>query len=191
MFKKKNFLAIIPARLGSKRLKNKNIRIFKGKPLFAWSLIIAKKSKFIDDIFLSTESKKIYLLGKKYARYPNYLRPNYLSLDSCHPNNVILHVLKFIKKKYDYFIYLQPTSPLRTVSDVNSAIRKIIKKKSNSLVSVTNNSKKPNGAIYISKPEFFLKSKKFKVKGMVYYKMPKKRSIDIDYLEDFEEALKK
>ena len=61
----KKIIAIIPARSGSKRLKFKNIRIFNGKPLFIWSMISAEKSKYIDQIYLSTDSKKINEIAKK------------------------------------------------------------------------------------------------------------------------------
>ena len=64
MISNKSILAIIPARLGSKRLKYKNIKLFKGKPLFLWSFITAKKSKYIDKIIISTESKRILNYAK-------------------------------------------------------------------------------------------------------------------------------
>ena len=69
--------------------------------------------------------------------------------------DVILDVLKKISFKFDYFIYLQPTSPLRTVRDIDNSLKMIEAKKGNTLVSVTENSKKPNGMIYISRTEFF------------------------------------
>ena len=61
----KKIIAIIPARSGSKRLKFKNIKIFNGKPLFIWSMLSAQKSKYIDKIYLSTDSKKINEIAKK------------------------------------------------------------------------------------------------------------------------------
>ena len=75
MIAKKSILAIIPARLGSKRLKYKKIlNYFKGRPLFVWSYIAAKKSKYIDKIFISTESKRILNYAKKYGYRSNLLR---------------------------------------------------------------------------------------------------------------------
>ena len=64
----KSILGIIPTRLGSKRLKNKNIREFKKKPLFIWSYLSAKKSKYIDKILISTESKKVINFAKPYGK---------------------------------------------------------------------------------------------------------------------------
>ena len=59
-------IAIIPARGGSKGIKNKNLRLFKGKPLIYWSIKSAKESKLISDYFISTEDKKIKKVAKKY-----------------------------------------------------------------------------------------------------------------------------
>ena len=60
-------IAIIPARAGSKRIKNKNIKIFKGKPMVAWTIIAAKKSKIFNHILVSTDSKKISKIAVKYG----------------------------------------------------------------------------------------------------------------------------
>ena len=77
----KKIIAIILARSGSKGLKFKNIKIFNGKPLFVWSMISAYKSKYIDQIYLSTDSKKINELANKNGFKSNQLRNKKLSLD--------------------------------------------------------------------------------------------------------------
>ena len=118
MISSKSILAIIPARLGSKRLKYKNIKLFKGRPLFVWSYIAAKKSKYIDKIFISTESKRILNYAKKYGYRSNLLRNKKISKDKTSSEEVILDVLRK-NKKFDYFILLQPTSPLRNNFDID------------------------------------------------------------------------
>ena len=69
MINGKNILAIIPARFGSKRLKMKNIKNFKGKPLFIWALLSAKSSKYIDDIFLTTDKRGAKYINKNIYNY--------------------------------------------------------------------------------------------------------------------------
>lgn len=187
MINGKTILGIIPARYGSKRLKLKNLRIFKGKPLVVWSYLIAKKSKYIDKIIISSESKKILNLVKKYGYKEKYIRNKLLSRDNSKSEHVILDVIKK-NKSFNYFIFLQPTSPLRKTYDIDKAIATIIKKKKDVLVSTIGNSKILNGAIYIHKLKKFLKVKNFKSKRKIYFQMAKKRSIDIDYLDDFKKA---
>ena len=187
MISSKSILAIIPARLGSKRLKYKKIKLFKGKPLFLWSFIAAKKSKYIDKIIISTESKRILNYAKKYGYSSNLLRSKKLSKDKTPSEEVILDVLKK-NKKYDYFILLQPTSPLRTNYDIDRSINLIIRKKKFFLVSINQENKKYNGAIYINKIDKFLKEKKFSNEKKIFFKMAKKKSVDIDSIEDFKLA---
>jgi|TARA_X000001036_G_scaffold425582_1_gene451932 N-acylneuraminate cytidylyltransferase/CMP-N,N'-diacetyllegionaminic acid synthase len=187
MISSKSILAIIPARLGSKRLKYKNIKLFKGRPLFVWSYIAAKKSKYIDKIFISTESKRILNYAKKYGYRSNLLRSKKISKDKTSSEEVILDVLRK-NKKFDYFILLQPTSPLRTNFDIDRSINLIISKKKNFLVSINRENKKYNGAIYINKIDKFLKEKKFSNEKKIFFKMSKKKSIDIDRIRDFKQA---
>ncbi|PDH18209.1 MAG: hypothetical protein CNB62_01760 [Pelagibacterales bacterium MED-G44] len=185
----KSILAIIPVRLGSKRLKLKNIRIFKGKYLFLNTLFVAKKCKYIDKIIVSSEKKKISSMfnDKKFLfRH----RPKNFAKDKTLASDVIIDVLKNVNFAYDYFIYLQPTSPLRNIFDIESSLKKAIYKNKQSLISVSEDNSKPNGAIYISKVKEFIRYKKFKNDRFSNYRMPKSRSIDIDYLKDFEKALK-
>ncbi len=193
MINGKNILAIVPARLGSKRLKMKNIKMFKGKPLFVWALKSAMASKYIDEIFLTTESKKVQKIAKKHGYLSKYLRNPSLSKDKTSANDVIMDVLKNLKKKYDYFIYLQATSPLRKIYDIDYCIKKIVCGKYDTLISIYDKSEniKPNGAIYINKTKEFLKYKTlFHNKKTTFYRMPKIRSVDIDYIKDFNKALK-
>ena len=109
----KKILGIVVARSNSKRLKNKNTLKYKKKMLIENAFESAKKSKFIDDIILSSESEKIIKLAKKIGYNVPFKRPNNLSKDNIGAAKVVLHALKKIKDNYDYVILLQPTSPLR------------------------------------------------------------------------------
>lgn len=188
MINGKTVLAIVPARKDSKRVKLKNFRIFRGKPLYYWPLILSDKSKFIDRIVFTTDSASMYSKAKQKFNIVDYIRPKNLAKSDSLASDVILDVLKNISNKFDYFIYLQPTSPLRTIRDIDNSLKMIEVKKGNTLVSVTENSKKPNGMIYISKTDFFLKKKSFYNKKILFFKTPLRRSIDIDNLKDLDNA---
>lgn len=187
MYEGKKFLAIIPSRLGSTRLKDKNIKIFNGKPLFVWSYLSAKKSKYLDKIIISTESKKVLNIARNYGYKLKNLRKKTLSQSHTSSNDVILDVIKNYRT-FDYFVLLQPTSPLRTNLDIDNSIKKIIDKKKRILISTKGKTKTLNGAIYISNIKSFIKNRNFKSKNKIYFTMPISRSIDIDYLKDFKKA---
>lgn len=188
MINGKTVLAIIPARKGSKRLKLKNFRIFRGKPLFYWPLNLSEKSKYIDNIVFTTDSESMYSKAKKNFKIIDYSRPQNLARSDSLASDVILDVLKKIPSKFDYFIYLQPTSPLRTIRDIDYSLKMIVAKGGNTLVSVTENSKKPNGMIYISKTDFFEKKKSFYNNKIIFFKIPLRRSVDIDHIKDLDIA---
>jgi len=141
---KKKYLAIIPARSGSKGIKNKNIIEFDNKPLIHYTFKSATETKGIDKIFVSTDSKDIQELSKKYdcVLCPT-LRPKNISKDSSRAEDYVAHTLKFLIKKESYkpdnVIILQPTSPLRESSHIEEAIKIFEKndKIADSLVSVT------------------------------------------------------
>ena len=102
MIGKKSIIAVIPARLKSKRLAKKNIKILGGKPLICWTIDQAKKSKYIDEIIVSTESRKIAKIAENNGINIPFLRPSNLASDKISPVKACLHLLKKIKKKYDY-----------------------------------------------------------------------------------------
>ena len=114
-------IAIIPARGGSKGLKNKNIKNFDGKPLIAWTILLAKKVKKIDRVIVSTESEKIANISKKYGAEVPFLRPKKLSLDYSPEWKVWKHAVNFLKKQNEKptgIIILHATSPLRSIKDI-------------------------------------------------------------------------
>ena len=99
MYKNRKIIALIPARKGSKRLKGKNIRKFNNKKLIEWTFKAVKNSKFVDDIFLSSNDEKIINIADKYKIKIPFKRPNYLSNDKSNANQVVLHFLKWMKFK--------------------------------------------------------------------------------------------
>ena len=140
--KKFTILAIIPARKGSKRVRNKNMRLINNKPLIYYTISEALKSKKITDVILTTDSKKILAYGKKFTKlYTPFLRPSKLSRDHVETFPVMKHALlameKIKNKKYDFVILLQPTCPQRSYIDINKSIDLIIKKKADTVISVT------------------------------------------------------
>ena len=139
MYKDKKFLAIIPARGGSKGIPNKNIMDICGKPLIAYTIEAGKKSKYIDEIVVSTDSDSIKVVAEKYGAEVPFLRPQELSSDIAKSIDVVLHTIDFYKNKnmnFDYIVLLQPTSPLRTCEHLDEAIEKLIEANRNSLISV-------------------------------------------------------
>ena len=139
MSKTKKILAIIPARGGSKGIPRKNIIPLAGKPLIAWTIDAAKKSKYIDRIIVSSDSDEILKVAFKFGSEP-IKRPAKLAADIALPEPLIFHALGHLKKteKYipDVIIYLQPTSPLRNETDIDNAFNVFFKSKAMALNSV-------------------------------------------------------
>ena len=143
MINGKKILCIIPARKGSVGLKNKNIKPINKKPLIYWPIKAALKSKFIDYTLVTTNSSDVKNLSIKYGANVPFLRPEKLSKSNSKVSAVILHALEYLSKKkikFDYFILLEPTSPLTTSIDVDLMIKKLINKEDcDSLVTVAQN----------------------------------------------------
>lgn len=132
-------LAIIPARSGSKGLKDKNIKDLNGKPLIAHTIEVAKKSNLFSEIIVSTDSERYAEISREYGAIVPFLRSEELSSDAVSSTDVILDVLKKMEdlgKKYDSFILLQPTSPLRTIKDLQGAYKLYQEKGANAVISV-------------------------------------------------------
>lgn len=140
MINKKKILAIIPARGGSQRLKNKNIKPLSGKELIYYTIREAKKSKYIDRLIISTDCSKISSTAKKYKCEVPFIRPKKYSKNSSTTNSVIKHSLKIIdrgKELFDYIVILQPTSPLRKKRHIDEAIEILQNKNVKNVVSVS------------------------------------------------------
>ena len=133
------FLAIIPARKGSKTLPKKNYKSFNKKPLIYWTIKAALKSNCFEKIIVSTDSTKIQAIAKKMGVECPYLRPKKLSGDKVNVHKVVKHVIEYYKKKNykpEAVVLLQPTSPLREFSDIKKSCKIFKKFKPDSLVSI-------------------------------------------------------
>ena len=141
--KNNSFLAIIPARGGSKGIPGKNIKEIANKPLIAWTIEHAKKSRYINKLIVSTDDSSIAEVAKSFGCDVPFLRPKNLSTDESHRNEYIRHTLdKF--SEYDHLVILQPTSPLRDVNHIDEAIDFYLNKKSPACVSVCEQKPSPH-----------------------------------------------
>ena len=133
---KKNIIAIIPARGGSKEIPKKNIINFLGKPLMVHSIDYAKSSNLISDIYLSTDDSDIAKIGlDNGAKIIN--RPLSISGDEAPTESALLHVLENINNKPDVIILLQPTSPLRPKNNLDRVFEHFFSNNYDSLLSIS------------------------------------------------------
>lgn len=135
-------LAIIPARGGSKTVPRKNVKEIAGKPLIAWTIEAAKKSKYIDRLVLSSEDPEIIDVAQSWGCEVPFIRPAELARDDTPGMDPIIHTIQNLEN-YDYMVLLQPTSPLRNVSDIDQCIEMCVLKNSNVCVSVSETEKSP------------------------------------------------
>tara|TARA_X000000368_G_C22863970_1_gene637831 strand:+ start:59 stop:727 length:669 start_codon:yes stop_codon:yes gene_type:complete len=167
------FLAITLARSGSQRLKNKNIKKINKKTLLDYTFERSIKSKYIDEIFFSSESVRINKIAKKIGYKVIFKRPNRLAKHNVTPIPVLMHAIKIIKKikKFKYIILLQPTSPLRNKEDIDKSIEIIKKKKFESLISITKSRTKHKLDVIIKKNYLYknFRSKKKLAQKNFYY----------------------
>ena len=136
-----NILAIIPARGGSKGIPRKNIRLMNGKPLIYYSINNALNSKYITDVIVSTDDEEIKhiseICGAQVVKRPKELANDQATLDPViYHATITMEDIK--KKKYDIVITLQPTSPLLTVSTLDSALEKFINSEYDCFISAIN-----------------------------------------------------
>jgi len=129
-------IAIIPARSGSKGLKDKNVKILNSKPLIAYTIDAAIQSNLFDRIIVSTDSVKYAQIAKTYGADVPFLRSKKNSKDKSTTWDVVNEVLSKIDKKYNTVVLLQPTSPLRTAEDIKNAYTIFTDKNADSVVSV-------------------------------------------------------
>lgn len=134
-------LAIIPARGGSKGLPGKNIKPLNGKPMIAYSIEAALNSKYISNVYISTDDQEIYDIALEYGAKGSFLRPDYLAGDDSLAVDNYIYTLDRLHSELDEnvedFVVLQPTSPLRTCEDIDKAIELYRERNADSVVSYT------------------------------------------------------
>ena len=136
---KEKILAIIPARSGSKGLKDKNIKELDGKPMMAYTIEAAVKSNVFDVIHVSTDSEMYAQIARKYGAEVPFLRNSTYATDRASSWDVVRYVLDEYKKlemEFSVVALLQPTTPLRTADDIIGAYELLLEKNANAVVAV-------------------------------------------------------
>lgn len=133
-------MGVIPARGGSKGIKNKNLHNLNGKPLISFTIEAAKKSKLITDFIVSTDSLEIKKVSEEYGAEVPFIRPAHLSNDKALAVPTIQHAVLYAESlkniTYDYIVMLQPTAPLRTHEDIDNSLSKLIEENGDGIISV-------------------------------------------------------
>ena len=180
MINGKRVLGLILARGGSTRLTRKNVRECGGLPLIQWTVMAANRSRYIDHIVCSTDNKEIAEAATARGGCTVIDRPAHLATGDATSIEAVRHAMSMCHDHYDIVVLLQPTSPLRTEDDIDSALEL------GSFVISTCNGKR-NGAIYIA-PGEWLWTHDFEDNASHNYEMPPERSVDIDTEEDLKKA---
>ncbi|MCF7900827.1 N-acylneuraminate cytidylyltransferase [Candidatus Woesearchaeota archaeon] len=212
MYKNKKIIAIIPARGGSKGIPKKNIKLIAGKQLIAWTIDQVKCSKYIDQVYVSTDDNEIETtsmeLGAQIIR-----RPDEISGDTASTESALIHASNELQNDFDYMCLFQCTSPIRYSKQIDDAIEQMFEEKADSLLTTYKNDSflwtkegksinydfknRPrrqdkewefveNGSFYIFKKEI-LENEKNRLGGKIsIYEMPKWMSFEIDESFDFE-----
>lgn len=139
MYRGKKILALIPARGGSKRLPDKNIKLLGKKSLLRWSIDSAIQSEIFEEVMVNTDSIKIGEEAKKAGASLPFYRKEELASDTASSLDVVLDTVEYYRENnrfFDIIVLLQPTSPLRTAADIKSSVDLFIDKKAASVLSV-------------------------------------------------------
>ncbi len=194
-------VGIVPARGGSKRLPRKNTADLGGKPLLQWTLDAARESGIFDKVWVSSEDYEIGSIA--HILWPNcwWRRSPKLALDDTPSRDVVAEIAEFYKEEDVIYVLLQPTSPFRSVIDIQKSLELL--GNGDSVISVCEASQDfvfelgfvkrlrnlpdirvPNGALYLITSDALNRGESW-YSGIVYgYEMPKQRSLDIDTEQD-------
>ncbi len=146
-------LAIIPARGGSKGIPHKNIQNLAGKSLISYTILAAKKSKYIDKIIVTTDDKKIAKISTLHGAEVPFLRPKNISRDDSSIIQAVKHTLEFLRINQSYapdmILILQPTSPLRTTKLIDYTVSVLGKSQSSCAITVSKIKKHPFSAFWL------------------------------------------
>lgn len=172
-------LTIVPARAGSKGIKNKNFINFLGKPLIEHTLDFAKKIRN-NKILISSDYKSIMRYEKKFKTIRGYLRPKKLSLDKTMLDQTLNHAVNWVLKRneiiFDYILILQPTSPIRFLDDFKKILNFTKKNKFTSVCSVVKVKHHPE--------EYLKKVNKYKWSYLIKTKRALRQNYDNYYFID-------
>lgn len=149
-------LCLINARSGSKGVPRKNIKPLNGKPLIAYSIETALKSRRIGRVVVSTDSQNIADVAKAYGAETPFLRPPELATDTAKQIDAMIHAVAALEQagdRYDYICILQPTCPLRSAEDVDGALQLLLDSGADSVITVTDVGGRHPRTLYTQNPD--------------------------------------
>jgi|APSaa5957512622_1039677.scaffolds.fasta_scaffold11744_4 CMP-N,N'-diacetyllegionaminic acid synthase len=186
MSKQNSYIAIIPARGGSKRLPGKNLLKIAGKPLIAWTIEAALKSDMFEQVYVNTDSEDIVRIAKQYGAVVPFLRPPELAQDQTTTVSVLEDMILRLRETGDselsHLTLLQATSPLRSAQDIIKATNFLESNKADAVVSICRTEHSPlwsntlpeNGSLDNFIPDSILKTRSqelpsyYRLNGAIY-----------------------
>lgn len=180
MINGQSVIAVIPARGGSKRLPDKNLKRYHGKTLIEWAIIAAQRSKYLDAFCVSSDSAPILGLARELGALA-LERPDWLATDQAMTEGAMIHHL-YTWRWADWAVLLQPTSPLRTSEHIDDCIKAA--QGFNGCLTVDERGQR-NGAVYVIKSEILVSGVTFTERQIDrVMEMPNSLSLDINYAVD-------
>jgi CMP-N-acetylneuraminic acid synthetase len=141
------YIAIIPARGGSKRLPGKNMMMIAGKPLIGWTIEAALESGVFGRVVVSTDSREIAVMAAQFGAGVPFMRPEELARDDTPAVEVLIHAVNELmagkKTRWTHLACLQPTSPLRTAENIRAAVKLLEEKQADAVISVCKSEHSP------------------------------------------------
>ena len=135
-----NTLGVIPARGGSKSVPRKNIALIHGKPLIAYTIEAAQRSRLLTHFLVSSDDPEIIAVARQYGARVPFIRPAELATDTAPSLPVVQHAVGEMERMhgitYDYIVLLQPTTPLRLPEDIDATLEKLVATGADSVISV-------------------------------------------------------
>jgi N-acylneuraminate cytidylyltransferase len=184
-----DIVAIIPARSGSKSLVDKNIKYLSGHSLIAYSIAVAKLSKKIDRVIVSTDSQKYAEIAKQYGAEVPFIRPDKYSTDAATDKDFLVHAMSWFEENEnsvpEYWVHLRPTTPLRSIEIIDNAINEIVQ--DNNATSLRSGHKAPESPL-----KWFVKSNRY-FRGLVDgedYNLPKEAFEQVYIPDGFVDVVK-
>lgn len=148
---KKNIIAIIHARGGSKRIPLKNIKSLGGKPLISYMIRAAKSAKNIDRVIVSTDHQDIARISQEYGAEVPFIRPADIAEDVA-SERVTQHAVSYLEDNEDYAVKIavtiQPTTPFCTAADIDGAVEMLIESDADSVISACEVHERPEWMFY-------------------------------------------
>ncbi|WP_276253299.1 cytidylyltransferase domain-containing protein [Halomontanus rarus] len=146
----KRVLGVIPARGGSKRVPRKNVRTVGGIPLIGHAVRQANNAKSLNEVVVSTDDEAIASIAKEYGGDVPFIRPDEFATDDASSAAVLLHTLDWYRdqdEKFDAIAMIQPTTPLRTATDINETVKQLYSSDATAAMSVSEYRVPPQWAV--------------------------------------------